>query len=240
MIDLSKFANPAFHFSGGKDSLACLYLLRPQLHSLTVYWLNTQDGCPETLAVIEQVREWIPNFVEVKSDSKAWREQFGHPSDLVPANSHFLGQAYGLSKLKMTPRFDCCHENLMRPMHERMLADKVDCVIRGTKTSDTGKVPAEGSTPFYEIILPIRDWTHEQVFAYLEEVSAPRNAIYEHFKGMSAPECFSCSAWWGDGKASYLKTRHPEAFSAYQAKIIAIAQELRAPLMELESELSCQ
>lgn len=237
MTDLRRFKRPALQFSGGKDSLACLYLLRDQLDRITVYWLNAGDGCPETLAVIDQVRAWIPHFVEVRSDVRAWRAEHGMPVDLVPASAHLLGVAYGMAEQRLSNRFDCCAANLMRPMHERMLADGVDAVIRGTKLSDTGTLPAEGLTPFYEIVLPLRGWTHEQVFAYLREVGAPLNPIYEHFKGISAPECFGCTAWWDDGKAAYLRARHPQQLREYQLALVDLKHELQRHLRHLQTEI---
>lgn len=237
MLDLSRFRKPALQFSGGKDSLACLYLLRDQLDRLPVYWLNAGDGCPETLAVIEQVRAWVPNFIEVKSDARAWRAAHGDPSDLVPAKSHFLARAYGMGEIALVGRFDCCYRNLMEPMHARMLEDGVDAVIRGTKLADTGKLPAEGCTEFYDIVLPLRDWSHAKVFAYLEAVGAPVNPIYDHFAGISAPECMSCTAWWDDGKAAYFKVRHPERLTEYRADLAAIKAALQSHLADLETEL---
>lgn len=237
MIDFSIYSKPALQFSGGKDSLACLYLLQGQLDKITVYWVNTGDACPETARVVSEVREWVPKFVEVKTDAAAWRDQYGIPSDVVPANGHFLGLAYGLGKLRVSNRFDCCFFNLMQPLHQRMVVDAVDVVIRGTKLSDTGKLPHEGKSEFYDVVLPLRDWTNDQVFAYLAEVGAPRNEIYEHFKGISAPECLGCTAWWDDNKASYLKSRHPEKHVEYVVKLQAIRAELASHLRELETEL---
>lgn len=237
MLDLTQYQRPALHFSGGKDSLACLYLLRDQLDSLTVYWVNTQDQCPETLAVVEAVRPWVPNFVEIKTDARAWRRDNGDPTDLVPAKAHFLGVAYGMNDTRLSNRFDCCFANLMRPMHERMLADGVDAVIRGTKLVDTGKVPAEGRAGNYDVILPIKHWTHTQVFEYLESVEAPSNAIYEHFKAVSAPECLTCTAWWDDGKGEYLKTRHPQQYVEYRVSLAQIRATLASHLADLDSEI---
>lgn len=229
----------ALQFSGGKDSLACLYLLRPFLSDLTVYWCDTGDGCPETRAVVEALRERIPRFVEVQSDVRQWRRTHGFPTDLVPADHHWLGQQYGMSAFPLTNRFDCCMANLMIPLHDRMVADGVDVVIRGTKLCDTGRVPAEGRVPGapYDVLLPVRDWSHAQVFAYLESVGAPRNAIYDHFKAISAPECMGCTAWWGDGKAQYFLAQHPEQVDQYRANLQALADAAHVQLAELYAEL---
>lgn len=237
---LFAYARPALHFSGGKDSLACLLMLRDAgaLDRVRVYWLNTQDACPETLAIIEWARAWVPHFIEVRSDARAWRAQYGDPSDIVPASSHVLGVAYGLSDTRRVNRFDCCWFNLMLPMHERMLADDVDAVIRGTKLADTGRLPAEGRTADYDILLPLRDWSHAQVFEYLTERDAPVNPIYDVTRGASAPECLSCTAWWDDGKAWYLRTRHPERLPEYRISLESMRSALRSHLDDLERELN--
>ena len=237
MMDFGAFKNPALQFSGGKDSLACLYLLREQLDYITVYWLDTGDGCPETLAVIEEARQWIPKFVVVESDVVAWRNTYGYPSDVVPASAHWVASTYGIGTRRFVSRFDCCAENIMRPMHERMVADGVDCVIRGTKACDTGTVPFEGLDQFYYVSLPIRDWTHQDVFDYLAEVGAPYNLLYDYYKGISAPECLGCTAWWDDGKAAYFKALHPERLGEYRASLEQIKSALQSHMADLDFEL---
>lgn len=237
MLDLQRFKQPALQFSGGKDSLACLYLLREQLGELTVYWQDTGDGCPETLAVIDEVRQWIPNFVVVHSDVKAWRAVHGSPSDLVAASSHYIAEPYGISTGRLSNRFDCCAQNRMLPIHNRMVADGVDCVIRGIKTSDTGTIPFEGKDQFYEVILPIRDWTDADVFSFLDTVGAPYNAIYDFYKGIGAPECMGCTAWWDDGKAAYFRALHPERLTEYHSSLSQVRAALQSHLLNLDFEL---
>lgn len=231
------FKKPALQFSGGKDSLACLYLFEEQLDDLTVYWMNTGDGCPETLTLIEQLKPRIPNFVEITSDVKTWRDTYGTPSDLVPATSHYIANYYGQGGAKLTHRLDCCAANIMAPMHARMVADGVDCVIRGTKKCDTGTVPFEGKDEFYEVMLPIKDWSHQDVFDYLASVDAPYNPMYDHYKGISAPECFGCTAWWDDGKSAYFKALHPERLGEYHASLEQIKAALQTHLADLDYEL---
>ena len=238
-LSLDPYRRVALQFSGGKDSLACLYLLRDQLDKVTVYWCDTGDGCPETRAIVEQVRAGVPHFAVVRSDVARWRLQHGFPSDLVPSNHHPIGRAYGLSQFPLVNRWDCCAANLMVPLHERMVADGVDAVIRGTKLCDTGTLPAEGRVAGvpYDILLPIRDWSHQDVFAYLRAVGAPQNAIYEHFAAVSAPECMGCTAWWNDGKAAYLRARHPEQAAGYQVALQSILGAAHTQLADLYAEL---
>lgn len=237
MLDISAFKKPALQLSGGKDSLACLFLLKDQLEHITVYWLNTGDTCPETVGVIESVKSWIPRFKEVKSDVHAWRDVNGMPSDLLPSSGHFIARQYGMGGQPITGRFDCCYHNIMQPMHQQMLADGVDLVIRGTKLCDGGRIPAEGDVGCYTVMLPVRDWSHEDVFAYLDEVGAPVNPIYQFAKGMSAPECLGCTAWWGDGKAAYLKAMHPHLFQGYKTNLMTLKKAALVHMDELNKEL---
>lgn len=232
----------ALNFSGGKDSLACLYLLKPWVAAgrIAVYWTNTGDACPETAAVVQAVRAlpWVREFREIGTDVVAWRGAHGMPSDVVPSSAHPLGLAYGMSAVAISNKFDCCMANIAGPMHERMLADGMDIVIRGTKRADTGKVPAEGPTEFYELLLPLVDWSHAEVFDYLARAGAPENPVYRYFKGISAPECMGCTAWWDDGKAAYLKALHPRRHGEYVASLRQIKDCLAQHLRELDAELS--
>lgn len=235
---INRFKKPALQFSGGKDSLALLHLLKPVLDKITVYNLNTGDSCPETVAVIEEAKTWIPNFVQVQSDVNAWKAANGWPTDLVPARAHAIAMLYAMNPFPLSNRFDCCHQNLMVPMHNAALRDGVDLFIRGTKHADTGRVPHEGPVENGACVwLPIRDWSHDDVFTYLRDAGAMGNPIYDHFRAISAPECLHCTAWWDDGKSRYLKARHPEVFREYQQNLRTIASVVSGHLNDLKAEL---
>ena len=45
----------ALQFSGGKDSLAVLYLCKEWWNKITVVWLNTGSAFPETIAQMEGI-----------------------------------------------------------------------------------------------------------------------------------------------------------------------------------------
>ena len=94
----------------------------------------------------------------------------------------------GLSDRRIVDRFACCIANIMRPMHERMVKDGKTLVIRGAKRSDFRRMPAEnGPTGLgYELLLPLLEWSHDEVFAYLQSVGAPICRVYEN--KVNAPE----------------------------------------------------
>ncbi len=238
MTPLDRHGRGALHFSGGKDSLALVYLLRPQWDKLTLYHVDTGDLLPEVRDLVDMVEAMVPAFVRIETDAKAWTAAAGLPSDLVPTTSTPMGLAIGASKRRIVDRFECCAANLMAPMHYRMLKDGVPLVIRGTKRADLKRLPHEGgdTSAGYELWLPLLDWSHDNVFAYLREVGAPICRVYEH--KVNAPECATCSAWWSEGRAEYLKKYHPDLFEMYRAKLAAVAAEITPHWAALQEEFS--
>ncbi len=172
----------ALQFSGGKDSLALAYLYRAQWNEITLYHLDTGDLLPEVREIVCHVEKMAPHFVRIQSDSAAWMAEYGLPSDLVPTTSTKAGIAIGAGAQRIVDRFDCCASNIMAPLHYRMLEDGVEVVLRGTKRADLRLLPAfDGDTSCgYEVRLPLQEWSHDDVFAYLKEVGAPVCRVYEH------------------------------------------------------------
>jgi 3'-phosphoadenosine 5'-phosphosulfate sulfotransferase (PAPS reductase)/FAD synthetase len=223
---LDRHSLAALQFSGGKDSLALVYLLRPHWDKLTLYHVDTGDLLPEVREIVDMVEAMVPDFRRIETDSDKWTASVGLPSDLVPTTSTPAGLAIGASQQRIVDRFDCCAMNIMAPMHQRMMEDGVTLVIRGTKRADLARLPHEGGDTGmgYELWLPLLDWSHDDVFAYLKEVGAPICRVYEN--GVQAPECATCPAWWSEGRAAYLKKYHPALHSTYQTKLAIVAREV--------------
>jgi 3'-phosphoadenosine 5'-phosphosulfate sulfotransferase (PAPS reductase)/FAD synthetase len=221
--------NIALQFSGGKDSLALVHLLRPHWDRLTLYHVDTGDLLPEVREIVDSVEAMVPSFIRIERDSRGWMERFGLPSDLVPTNCTPAGVMIGIGHRRIVDRFDCCASNIMAPMHERMVADGVKLVTRGTKRADFPRLPApDGPTGMgYDLWQPLLEWSDADVFSYLREVGAPICRVYEN--GVQSPECATCPAWWSEGRASYLAKHHPDLNAAYQAKLKLVAAEV-APL----------
>jgi phosphoadenosine phosphosulfate reductase len=233
---LPEGGNIALQFSGGKDSLAVAYLLRPYWDRITLYHVDAGDLLPEVREIVDSVEAMVPRFVRIASDSKAWATVNGLPSDLVPCTGTLPGVLMG-GKTRISARYECCGHNLWIPMHARMVADGVTLAIRGTKTCDMAKLPAVSGdqTLGYELWLPLQDWSHADVFAYLREVGAPICRVYEN--NVNAPECATCSAWWSEGRAGYLAKYHPDLSAAYQAKLGMVAREVFPMVASLNAEL---
>lgn len=219
----------ALLFSGGKDSLAVAYLTRERWEDLTFYHADTGDLLPEVREIVDGMEAMVPHFVRVETNAKHWQMLNGLPSDLVPTSGTPAGLAIGMSQQRIVDRFDCCASNIMAPLHFRQLADGITVSIRGTKRCDLKKLPAEpGDTSMgYEIQLPLLDWSHADVFAYLKEVGAPLCRVYEN--NVNAPECATCPAWWSENRARYLDKHHPALSAEYQRKL-AIVKAQVAPL----------
>jgi 3'-phosphoadenosine 5'-phosphosulfate sulfotransferase (PAPS reductase)/FAD synthetase len=234
---LAKHKKIALSFSGGKDSLACVYLLLPHKDLITLYHMDTGDLLPETRAIVDHVRGFWPRFVHIQGNVDAWMAQHGMPTDLLPYGSHPIGRMFGQEGPALVPRYECCFTNLMWPVHQRIKSDGNTLVIRGTKRVDEKRLPADsGDTPDgVEILLPLRDWSHQQVFDYLRSVGAPINRIYEHVT--NSPECARCPAWWNEKRAAYLREFHPALFHDYAARLRVVGAAISGPLGNLMREL---
>lgn len=227
----------ALHFSGGKDSLAVAYLLRPHWDRLTFYHVDTGDLLPEVREIVAGIAREVPHFQHLQGNVTAWQADHGLPSDLTPTTNTPFGRMFGFAERAVVDRFACCWSNIMDPMHRRMLEDGISLVIRGTKRSDVRRLPAEdGDTGMgYHLWLPLLEWSDDDVFAYLREAGAPICRVYDD--KVQSPECATCPAWWNEGRAAYLKKHHPDLLALYREKLAAVAAEVFPHFDAMQAEL---
>lgn len=236
---LDRHEHIAFQFSGGADSTAALYLLRPHWSRLTVYHLDTLDQFPETRRVVDLVQAELEaaggRFVRILSDVRQVRAQHGLPSDLVPVdNAGKVGPLVSGRAVRIQGRYDCCARALMNPMHERMRCDGITLIIRGQRDDEYVTPPKRSGDveDGIEVLYPVQDWSGEQVRAFLREHLLPIAPFYE--RGMKrAPECMGCTAWWDEGRGAYMQQWHPEAHAAYSANMKVIRLQIDQQLANL-------
>lgn len=229
----------ALQVSGGRDSLACLYLMRDHWDRMTVYWVNTGATFPETLDVMEQVRTMVPRFIEIDGRQPEVITAYGMPSDIVPASHTAIGimGSNGDGPL-MQDRYSCCANVIMLPLHRRMIEDGITLIVRGQKGSDHLKGPLQSgaTSEGIEYLFPIENWTTAQVMAYLGSQDAPVPRFYEMMDG--APDCMNCSAYWEAGAASYLKRYHHEAYQDVQRRLDVIQIAVAGSIANFNKEIS--
>lgn len=228
----------AFQFSGGRDSLCALFMLRPYWARMTVYHLATGDDFPETQAIVANVAAAVPRFVQVDGYSRQTREAFGLSTDLMPANATRMGFVQSGTPVPMIHRYDCCARSIMLPMWQRMQADGITLIVRGQRAEDLANPPARSGAVDggIELLFPIEGWTTEQVMLALDAMDVPVPRFYA--EGMDkAPECMTCTAWWNERRGAYLAKYHREQHRLYQQHMGVIAAALRPYVDQLDSEL---
>lgn len=217
----------ALQFSGGKDSLAALYLCRPWWDKITVYWLNTGAVPPSSVKQMDAIRQIVPNFIEIMSDQPADVKANGYPVDILPLRTHNGARMFEEhSGIKLQPWMACCANNLWFPMHARMIQDGITLIIRGQRNEEQRKaVIRDGqSMDGFEVYFPLENWTEKQVFDYLRDndVDIPPNYRYD----MASVDCWSCTAYAyeNQGRAAYFRDHEPELYP----KFIGILKEIRS------------
>lgn len=223
MIDeaFARHERIALQFSGGKDSLAILYVMQPYWDRLTVYFCNSGNPMPETMDLVERVRAMVPRFEMIMGRQLETVGRHGFPSELVPYWSTPFGRDIaGDTGYPMIDRYGCCANSIMLPMHDRMKADGITLIIRGQRNADEQKsTMRSGMTQDgIEVLFPIEDWSDDDVFTYLRESGVDLPRFYT--SGMSsAPDCLNCTAWLKHGLPAYLKAHHPQEYWKLQARL---------------------
>jgi len=181
-------------FSAGKDSAACLLLLRPWWDKLMVVWCNQGNPYPETLAYMENVAEFVPNFTVIYGGQPAWIKQNGYPVDVLPLESTQVGKIIASEKgPTLQPFWSCCHANSWQPMEDFLAAYGATGVVRGQKLVDGLKTQeASGAVANgIEYLFPIESWSDDQVYDY---VGSRIPASYK--RGIKTSlDCMNCTAY---------------------------------------------
>lgn len=186
----------ALHFSGGRDSLACLYLLQDRWDDLLVMWCNTGAAYDSTIELMRRIEKEVPHFLEVKSDQPKFIEMFGHPVDVVPIRVSPFGRMIHAEKGTRFVEYPlCCGHNIWMPMHEATMEAGISTVYRGQRDSDKRKSPVRDGDVVSGITyrFPIQHWTDAEVNNFLGDRLPDYYATEK-----TSRDCWNCTAYLGD------------------------------------------
>ncbi|MFM0170608.1 hypothetical protein PQR33_14920 [Paraburkholderia sediminicola] len=126
----------------------------------------------------------------------------------------------------------------MLPLAQRMVDDGITLIVRGQKNADKLKAPLRSGAVEngIEYLFPLEDWTDEEVYAFLAREGIERLPFYESMS--TTPDCMTCSAWWSDGRAAYLRERHPAHYEVYQQRLNTSSDEAAAHIAAFNVEIS--
>jgi 3'-phosphoadenosine 5'-phosphosulfate sulfotransferase (PAPS reductase)/FAD synthetase len=202
-------------FSGGKDSMACLFLLRNTIDC--ALFVDTGKTYPETQAMVEFASTIVPvQIVETNQDAQNARE--GIPSDIVPVNWTRLGQQMtGPKPVTVQNYMICCFENIALPLVNAAKALKADEIVYGQRENEAHRSTSKNGDRVEGMIRlhPIEGWTSQQVLRYLETQMQvpPHFYIINH----SSLDCYDCTAYATETRdlVTFTAGVYPEFYKQY-------------------------
>ena len=230
-----------FQFSGGKDSLACLHLLKPRWNDILVVWANTGAAFPEVIELMDEVRSIVPHFHEVRSDVLDDVERNGIPVDVMPIVNTKFGKAIASNNgLMMRSWIECCGRNLWTPMQQAMETIGATRIIRGQRLTESYKSTVRNGDVINGITyeMPIQNWSEEQVYKYLHDNGIPIPSYYDYTR--TSLGCWNCTAYMDEevGRIKYMKKNHPEKYQVVLKNLWAIDSAVKGQMKHLEAALN--
>lgn len=205
----------ALMFSGGRDSIACLHLLKDHLDKVLVIWVNMGANFPEIIDLMAGVRQLVPNFLEIQTNQPDDIEANGYPVDVLPISYTTFGQSCTSNKaIKLQSFLDCCNKNFWAPCHSKVKELGITGIIRGQRNEDSIKGPIRSGyiEDGIEYLFPIEDWSEQQLITYLMEQGVP---VDERMSmAHSSLDCWNCTAYLesSSDRMAYVKKHHYEKF----------------------------
>jgi 3'-phosphoadenosine 5'-phosphosulfate sulfotransferase (PAPS reductase)/FAD synthetase len=197
MLAFDKIVNPVVAFSGGKDSLVVLDLVRRIKPDVIGVFENTTNEYPETLKYVKTV----DNIVELKPDI-SFEECF---------------KKYGLPVMKSKAKShgnQCCIKLKEEPFKKFTKLNGVTLTFTGL-TSDESRnrmmmLKRMGSLYFHKAdkiwkCHPIYNWSDREVWQYIDFRNLPYNPIYDILGRTARCGCRFCTAYlsWKERTSQY-------------------------------------
>ena len=210
----------AIYFSGGKDSLAALYVSRPLLERAVVYFADA-GAYPHVAAFVRETCERLGASLKVVRPPMPLEDYHaiaGLPADIVPVETSPEMQPYvkrgGMPVLQS--HLACCRFLLWEPLHRAVSFDGIRHVIRGSKACDPHVGVPDGFIDRDGIVYrsPLWAWTDADVFAYLEKEGAKLPGYQMEGTANFNWDCILCTAYLNapgtKERLDYTRRHYPE------------------------------
>jgi len=196
-LAFDKIVNPVVAFSGGKDSLVVLDLVRRVNPDVIGVFENTTNEYPETLKFVKT----IPNIIELRPDI-SFEECF---------------KRYGLPVMKSKAKShgnQCCIKLKEEPFRKYAKANNVTLTFTGL-TSDESRnrmmmLKRMGALYFHKSdqiwkCHPIYNWSNQHVWQYIDFRNLAYNPIYDKLGRTARCGCRFCTAYlsWKERTSQY-------------------------------------
>ncbi|SEO77486.1 phosphoadenosine phosphosulfate reductase family protein [Nitrosovibrio sp. Nv6] len=205
-------------FSGGKDSMACLHLLRGSI-DLAIY-VDTGKSYPETRQMVEYASKIVPVItVEISRDRQNADE--GLPADVVPINWTKLGQMVtGRKPTRIQSYLGCCFQNISLPIIMKAKEIGANEIVYGQRADEGHKSTSRNGDITEGIVRlqPIEDWTSQQVLDYLAtKMEVPAHYSIKH----SSLDCYDCTAYRKEStdRVEFTRTKYPKMYAEYTERL---------------------
>jgi 3'-phosphoadenosine 5'-phosphosulfate sulfotransferase (PAPS reductase)/FAD synthetase len=216
--------------SGGKDSMACLHLLRDELDC--AIYVDTGYAYPETHDMIRYAQTLMTVHV-IQSDRKTQNEQNGIPADVVPVEWTVTGHAMtGQKSVLIQASLQCCYENLSRPLLEKAKELGATHIVYGQRNEESYKAPSRDGQIVEGMVRvhPIESWTAQQVFEYL----ATKMEIPAHYSiTRSSLDCYDCPAYQrvSHDLRAWTKDHYPAYYQSLMVRQSVVDATLKEALL---------
>lgn len=238
--DILRSGSAVLCFSGGKDSAACLLLLRPYLAEIHVLFVNTGRHYPETMAIVERAKAMCPKWLEVRTDRDGQWAANGLPSDLVPIDWTNDGQMFSGDKpVKVQSYLQCCFQNISLPALRKAQEIGATLLIRGQRNDEGRKAPSRTGTLYEGLTFwhPIERWTRWQTLDYVRDQlgELPRQYTLDH----TSLDCYDCTGFSRNAhdRAHYTRTHHPALHREYIGRLVTLHGAMREQMNHYEAIL---
>lgn len=236
----------AIQFSGGKDSLAVLYQMRPLLDRATVYFGDTGGVYPHMVEFVHDTCRRLGAKLRVVNPTvplDIYHARFGLPSDIVPVEASVPMRLYnGRSGQMLQSNLSCCNTMLWQPMQQALIADGIKHVYRGSKACDGHVGVPDGFVDSHGITYhsPIWSWSDADVFTYLQQIDA---SLPEHHGDVdNSFDCLFCTAFLKNAGArerlEYTREHYPKEWPELKRRLSIVRAVVDSEREAIDDALS--